>query len=91
MTRQAKRFGLFGRAPAYAIFWSARTVSLFEDAIANVALVDTSLYSRATEGASNHSSGPSVHSVSCGDRAPVSIGRGFFTSLMRLLSFHSLV
>lgn len=39
MARQAKRFGLFGRAPSYAVFWSARTVSLFGDAIANVALV----------------------------------------------------
>jgi MFS family permease len=39
MSRMAKRFGLFRRAPAYAVFWSARTVSLFGDAIANVALV----------------------------------------------------
>lgn len=37
--RMAKRFGVFGRAPVYAIFWSARTISLFGDAIANVALV----------------------------------------------------
>src|SRR5215472_977113 len=35
----AKRFGLLGRAPSYTVFWSARTVSLFGDAIANVALV----------------------------------------------------
>jgi MFS family permease len=39
MIRQAKRFGLLRRAPGYAVFWSARTVSLFGDAIANVALV----------------------------------------------------
>lgn len=39
MSRMVKRFGLFGRAPVYAVFWSARTVSLFGDAIANVALV----------------------------------------------------
>ncbi len=39
MFRMAKRFGLFGRAPAYALFWSARTVSLVGDAIAQVALV----------------------------------------------------
>jgi len=39
MSRMARRFGLFGRAPAYALFWSARTISLFGDAIANVALV----------------------------------------------------
>jgi MFS family permease len=31
--------GLFARAPVYAVFWSARTVSLFGDAIANVALI----------------------------------------------------
>src|SRR5260370_37090570 len=34
-----KRFGVYGRAPAYAVLWSARTVSLFGDAIANVSLV----------------------------------------------------
>jgi hypothetical protein len=39
MSRMAKRFGIFGQGPAYAVFWSARTVSLFGDAIANVALV----------------------------------------------------
>jgi MFS family permease len=39
MCRAGKPLGLFWRAPAYAVFWSARTVSLFGDAIANVALV----------------------------------------------------
>lgn len=39
MSPMAKRFGLFGRAPTYTVFWSARTVSLFGDAIANVGLV----------------------------------------------------
>ena len=37
--RTDSRFGIFGRSPAYRIFWSARTISLFGDAIANVALV----------------------------------------------------
>ena len=37
--RTDSRFGIFGRSPAYRTFWSARTISLFGDAIANVALV----------------------------------------------------
>lgn len=37
--RTYSRFGIFGRSPAYRTFWSARTISLFGDAIANVALV----------------------------------------------------
>ncbi len=37
--RSSSRFGVFGRSPTYRTFWSARTISLFGDAIANVALV----------------------------------------------------
>lgn len=39
MSGLRNRFGVFGRAPDYRVFWSARTVSLCGDAIANVALV----------------------------------------------------
>lgn len=49
MFQFSKRLGLFGRAPAYTVFWSARTVSLFGDAIANVALILFVAHSNATD------------------------------------------
>lgn len=42
------RFGLLGRNPAYRVLWSARTISFFGDAVANVALV---LYIYGRDGA----------------------------------------